>query len=213
MSNVTECRHPTSELLPWYINGSLRDDERSSVDEHIQDCEQCKADCELLHELNTSVNDETIAPIVPQPDVERLFAKIDGTSNTVHANATMLRRSLVAGLIAASFIVAAIVWRGQEVDNLPARFETATASSSATSFDYVLRIRFEDTTSDLTRDAVLSLLETKDVRKELEDYRVVVNVPGTTLQALEKYTQDIQSMPEVSLVEVVAIQIPTSKEK
>jgi hypothetical protein len=38
------------ELLPWFVNGTLREDEHSLVDEHILDCRECRHEMEILSE-------------------------------------------------------------------------------------------------------------------------------------------------------------------
>lgn len=35
-----------SELLPWYVNNTLADDEIALVDQHLQNCPRCRADLE-----------------------------------------------------------------------------------------------------------------------------------------------------------------------
>lgn len=34
----------TIELLPWYLNGALREDERSAVEVHLRECAECSAE-------------------------------------------------------------------------------------------------------------------------------------------------------------------------
>lgn len=38
------------ELLPWFINGTLSEDEQSMVNEHILDCRECQYELESLAE-------------------------------------------------------------------------------------------------------------------------------------------------------------------
>lgn len=201
-------------MLPWYVNGTLNKDEQCSVDEHIQECALCRADSELLIEVNATVNNKTVAPIVPQADTTKLFSTIDATNRPKRSINVGEHPGLVAGLIAATLVVAVFAWRGFMVNNSPTRFETATSVSSAANMDYVLRIHFETDTSESARKAVFSALEGRDVSKEqgFDIYRAVVNVPGTSLEEVEAYTDHIESRSEVSRVEIVAVQIPTRKE-
>ncbi len=213
MSNAMECKHPANELLPWYVNGTLQKDELCSVDEHIQECGTCRADSELLIKLSATVNDKTITPIVPQADAAKLFSTIDATNHSAPSTSHAIHPGLIAGLIAATLVVAVFAWRGIAVNDSPTRFETATSVSNTASIDYVLRIRFEADTSEAARNAVFSALEGKDVRLEdgANTYRAVVSVPGTSLEEVEAYTDKIESRVEVSQVDIVAVQIPTRK--
>ena len=38
------------ELLPWFVNGTLKEDEQSMVNEHILDCRECHRELEILSE-------------------------------------------------------------------------------------------------------------------------------------------------------------------
>jgi hypothetical protein len=38
-------------LLPWFVNGTLSDDERASVDRHLRECARCRREVEALRQL------------------------------------------------------------------------------------------------------------------------------------------------------------------
>lgn len=38
-------------LLPWFVNGTLSDDERASVDRHLRECARCRREVEVLRQL------------------------------------------------------------------------------------------------------------------------------------------------------------------
>jgi len=38
-------------LLPWFVNETLSDDERASVDRHLRDCARCRREVEALRQL------------------------------------------------------------------------------------------------------------------------------------------------------------------
>ena len=38
-------------LLPWFVNGTLGDDERASVDRHLRECARCRREVEALRQL------------------------------------------------------------------------------------------------------------------------------------------------------------------
>jgi len=39
------------EVLPWFVNGSLEDDERTTVEQHLRECARCRREVELLKQL------------------------------------------------------------------------------------------------------------------------------------------------------------------
>lgn len=38
-------------LLPWFVNGTLDEDERAAVDRHLRECARCRRETELLREV------------------------------------------------------------------------------------------------------------------------------------------------------------------
>jgi len=47
--------HPVAMLLPWYLNGTLTDDERWKVTQHLAACEACRAELEDLTVMRASM--------------------------------------------------------------------------------------------------------------------------------------------------------------
>ncbi|MGD8572931.1 MAG: zf-HC2 domain-containing protein [Gammaproteobacteria bacterium] len=54
-------QHPV-DLLPWYVNGTLEEVEQQQVEEHLQHCESCRGEIELLRAMRDNVkqSDESI---------------------------------------------------------------------------------------------------------------------------------------------------------
>ncbi|MBD3648140.1 MAG: zf-HC2 domain-containing protein, partial [Pseudomonadales bacterium] len=44
------------ELLPWFVNGSLNEDEQSIVNEHLESCDECQRDIEQLLMISKEFN-------------------------------------------------------------------------------------------------------------------------------------------------------------
>lgn len=47
-------QHP-DELLPWCVNGTLTGPERDEVENHLQGCDRCRQEVELLAKLRTKI--------------------------------------------------------------------------------------------------------------------------------------------------------------
>jgi hypothetical protein len=53
-----------AELIPWYVNGTLPDEERRAVEEHLLLCTVCRQDAAMTRVLMRTLDDE---PPVPDP--------------------------------------------------------------------------------------------------------------------------------------------------
>jgi anti-sigma factor RsiW len=49
--------HPEGALLPWYLNGTLREDERRQVDQHLSSCAACRAELDELAQLKVQLHE------------------------------------------------------------------------------------------------------------------------------------------------------------
>jgi anti-sigma factor RsiW len=47
-----------ADLLPWYANGTLEDDERARVERHLADCIGCKQELLELRKMQTMYNED-----------------------------------------------------------------------------------------------------------------------------------------------------------
>jgi hypothetical protein len=67
-----------SELIPWYVNGSLADAERRAVEEHADACPRCRQELAGEAELARAIQAaETAAPSPHPVQLSRLLARID----------------------------------------------------------------------------------------------------------------------------------------
>ncbi len=61
------------ELLPWYVNGTLEEDERTTVDQHLKRCELCRKEAERCTQIATTVRH---ADDVPASSASHQFARL-----------------------------------------------------------------------------------------------------------------------------------------
>ena len=47
--------HPAATLLPWYLNGTLREEERQEVAQHLRECQPCRTELDELSRLRQQV--------------------------------------------------------------------------------------------------------------------------------------------------------------
>src|SRR5689334_7255201 len=45
----------TQALMPWYVNGRLESEELATVEAHLAECAECRADLRLQRRLQTEV--------------------------------------------------------------------------------------------------------------------------------------------------------------
>lgn len=62
--------HPEEALLPWYVNGTLREDERRQVDQHLSSCAACRAELDELAQLNVQLSEVYAGQSHPSTQVQ-----------------------------------------------------------------------------------------------------------------------------------------------
>lgn len=137
------------ELLPWFVNGTLNESEQSLVDEHLEDCGECKADVDRLIQL---------AGPFSSPDP---FDRVDAGA-AAHAFVEALperrqhggqaRRQFIA--TAAGFVIVAV---GLVVALQPQqRFRTLTSTPAGAGDKDVVQVVFKpDATESTIREVLL----------------------------------------------------------
>jgi anti-sigma factor RsiW len=66
-----------SGLLPWYVNGTLRDADRQRVDAHLQDCARCREDLRLEARIHAELSTDAAVAYMPSASLKRLNARLD----------------------------------------------------------------------------------------------------------------------------------------
>jgi len=148
--------------------------------------------------------------MVPQPRVNELLDSISA-DNSLHHRDRQQSRTFFAAAAVALLLIATLIFSNQEDrSGIPQQFETATSSQDGASMDYVLTIQFEPGTSPTDRDRVLQDIGARDVSGGSNEgaYRVVVQLSAGSLEELDRYIGTLESLSEVSSVDVVALQLP-----
>ncbi len=63
--------HPEEALLPWYLNGTLREDERRQVNQHLLSCATCRAELDELAQLNMQLHEVYATQSAPTAQIQR----------------------------------------------------------------------------------------------------------------------------------------------
>lgn len=67
-----------STLIPWYVNGSIAENERQRVDAHLSLCADCRSDLALERSVYQGMRAETAVEYMPAVSLKRLQARLDG---------------------------------------------------------------------------------------------------------------------------------------
>jgi hypothetical protein len=142
-------------LIPWYVNDTLDDGERSRIEAHLTGCAACREDLALEQRIYHGVSADSAVEYMPAASLNRLREKLDGkpvVDAQVSMSAQMPRRRRLRhwrGLTAASIIVMAVAigvlaadrWRQDGGRHAAPLFYTVT-NDAARSPDEVVRAVF-----------------------------------------------------------------------
>lgn len=200
-------------LLPWFVNNTLDSTERDVVQRHLANCDECKEHLSLLSSVQSAVSKNSPTPIVPTANISELLESIEKEVSPL-APGPVSRRliGLVASVFTVLIVTTLVLISHHRPEELSNRFDTATSVNQLAAMDYVLNIKFATDTTPTVRDRILQDIHATDIAVTEGDgtYRVTVSLQVSTLEDLERYTHDVESLQPVQSVEVVALQLPLS---
>src|SRR5690606_17722417 len=104
----------TWELLPWLVNGSIRDADRQRVEEHLRTCADCRDEHAFQQRLHAGMQDEPCDDRTARRALDRLLARIDEETDAPPRTLAPARRGgwlqriLIAALVLQTGAVAAV---------------------------------------------------------------------------------------------------------
>jgi hypothetical protein len=75
-----------SALLPWYVNGSIGEQDGQRVDAHLAECADCRNDLAQEQRVYRAMTAETAVEYMPAASLKRLQARLDGSGAAEAAN-------------------------------------------------------------------------------------------------------------------------------
>ena len=202
--NDTLTHKEAFELLPWYVNRSLDEDERRDVREHLSTCLVCRREVTFLERLDRAVVASPDVDFSPKRSFSGLMEQIDASEGPL---ARRMHASLLAGLrslrtahpllrgallvqTAVILLAAFLLLRMPLPDSAPS-FETLTdAPATLTPPDPAsarLRVVFADDASMSEVQALLQLLDARVVEGPSSVGAFAIDVPaGKGADALEE---------------------------
>lgn len=86
---MTDCKNTLRDLLPWYFNKTLSEDEAKKVEAHLKECPECQKELEELRWLSSGVKELGEVFVSPHIESEKLviFSEEPETLNPDEATA------------------------------------------------------------------------------------------------------------------------------
>ena len=195
--------------LPWYVNGTLTKSEASEIREHLEDCPECRADLAVHEEIHAAAKYDDAIPIVPTISANDLLDRFE-SRQTLPVRWQRKRFAAVAAIAAAALVTIYSYRVELGIGEQSPRYQTATSEKSEAAISYVLQLTFEDEVSSEGRQHVIQELGGAEVRlmEDSEVYEVLLHLPESSLEDLERYADEAQSRKEVKSAEFVALQLP-----
>jgi len=118
-------------------------------------------------------------------------------------------------LVVLVFTAGLLVSGRHPADTPEPRYRTLTSERGPRAMDYVMDLEFAAGVTAAARQRVLEKIAASDVRDGAAagTYRVTLELPGASLQELERVTAGIEALPEVRSLRVVAVQLPLQDDR
>jgi hypothetical protein len=169
--NKTSAQHDKCwERLPWWINGSLSEEQMAEVEEHVSACPMCTSESDALRELQRRMRDDAVL-LAPQSGWQGMVERLDREEELLTGKpARPVRRPLVASngwrwlatgqaaLVAGLATTVWMLWPAQQslqADADTARYVTLTNAAEPAGAKLSLRMVFR---RDASLDQVNALL-------------------------------------------------------
>lgn len=179
--NLAEAHERTTELLPWFVNGSLSDDETALVERHVRDCLPCRNALKEQQRLAKLIRERPLVSVSPDRAFDRLMQRIDGdrpaTRSRRRAGASAAATGKLA--IAASVVVAVLLGAGLWMldRELTADGEFSTLTDPGAADGARVDIVFVDGLAEAEIRALLTEIDASIVAGPTELGRYTVRVP------------------------------------
>lgn len=186
-------------LLPWLVNGTLDDDERRQVEQHVAECAQCQREVDWLHTLQAQYRDHDVGADHASHAMKRLrhrMGKISTrTATPASLSSTWRRRGRQLAWLAAAQ-AAIIIAMGATL--LQDRHVTYHTLSAPTSKGSLLVVVFDPRISEAQMRQLVRAGNGRIVGGPTETGAYLLSVPDEQAAFTRKMLHD---SPAVTMVE------------
>ena len=190
-------------LLPWFVNGTLEDDELAFVQQHLSECTRCQREVEWLRELRAACAEGEAAGGAPtvfgklrrQLDEPRAPRREESTMRGSWERAPRWSRWAMAVELAAIVGLAVALLPGADA---PALYRTLGARNSVAQPMGALVVVFHPTTTEAELRRILRRAEARVVDGPTQANAYVLEVGA---ERRKQTLQALRAEPAVTLVE------------
>lgn len=181
-------------LLPWYVNGTLDNDERAQVEHHLAECAPCRQEAAWLRAVQEQFVEQADKDEV-SPKLRRLHRRVARLHGAPRTSSTWHRREKTLAWLAA---VQAAVILGLSVIVLHPQHDSYRTLSAAGSQDALLVVMFDPHTREAQMRELVRSSHARIVGGPTETGAYVLRVPEARSAATRKM---LLGSPQVTLVE------------
>lgn len=184
-------------LLPWWVNGTLDDDERTQVEQHVAECVSCQREVAWLKALQHTYDAKDVAANDATPALRRLRRRVAHE----HANAiaspitSWWHRNRRAAWVIAAQAVLLLVLGGAWLQQRAPSYHTL---STPTAKSELLVVTFDPQTSEARLRELLRTNHARLVGGPSQTGAYLLSVPDENADAAR---QRLRHAPEVTLLE------------
>lgn len=203
--------HEAERLLPWYVNGTLEEDEQVQLQQHLGQCRQCQRELAELREWQAACAQLATTPLDATQAWRRLRARLlapdaararrhwwDRATQDWRQASPWLRWALLAQAVALCGVAVLALPRNEP----PAYRTLGTAPTARAAFDSsTLVIVFDPHASEAQLRRLLRASQAQIVEGPNEAGAYVIAVPAERLATVR---DALRAAPGVTLVESLA---------
>jgi anti-sigma factor RsiW len=205
----SEMNHAAAwELLPWYVNDTLDQDERRAVHTHLQQCAECRHEEASCREMAAAVRSGHAAPSPHPAQLARLLERLDDPRPESPLRAILaaprgVRVALAAQAAALVTLLAIVFWPATPA---PYRtLESPAASAVAAGGQQVRLVFAAEATESEIRHLLLEVgAEITGGPSPLGAYTVTLPAAGPASEPLPVVLAHLRGHPRVRFAEPVA---------
>lgn len=204
----TNRHHEVMESIPWYVNGTLPDDEATAVRDHLTHCSECAAEVQRQKRILGAVREGSATPIVPTPDPDALIGA--GRRAPRRGSERSFWLAAAAGLAAVAVIAAVVMLLQPQRPDINRQYETLTSSGSASEIDLVVQLRFAEPNNEAQHRQALLQMGGSDIAATgiPGEYRMTLRNQPASLEHINSTADVLRAQPGVDSAEIVALQVP-----
>jgi anti-sigma factor RsiW len=161
-------------LLPWFVNGTLDDDERALVERHLRQCERCRREVEWLQELHAACAAAATSGASPALDgLRQRLARPRAAAGRWQV--LPWSRAVIAAQLAAILVLGAVVVGS---DESKAPYRTLGAAESAARASASLVVVFDPAATELELRRILRTAGARIVDGPTQANAYLLDVPS-----------------------------------